>query len=92
MPGRCVQLKKVGKIAWGQIIDRFETKKGEFVLDTLFNRKPVKRMKERSDMSRSGGFEYQFSSIVLNFLKLREKMFGTTSEKGVTVIQSRQNK
>ena len=92
MSGRCVQLKEVGKIARGQIIDNFETEKREFVLNAFFNRKPVEGMKEWTHMSRSGGSEYQSGSVVLNFLELRQKMFGTTGKKGVTVIQSRQNK
>ena len=49
-------------------------------------------MKERTDVSRFGGSEYQSGSVVLNFLKTREKLFRATSQEGVTVIQSRQNK
>lgn len=92
LSGRCVQLQKVRKVARSQIIDSFETEKGKFVLDAFFNWEPMKRIKKGSDMSRFGRFEDQSNSIVLNFLKAGDKVFGTASQKRVAVIESRQNK
>ena len=44
MTGRCIELKEVGKVAWGQVVDNFETEEREFVLNTPFDREPMKRL------------------------------------------------
>ena len=40
-------------------------KQGQFVFHPLLNRQPVKRMKHRSDVGRSGSSENECCSIVL---------------------------
>ena len=61
-------MKKVRKVARSHVVDNFETEKRKFVLNASFNWKPVKRVKERTDLSGSGGSENQAGSVILNFL------------------------
>ena len=51
-----------------------KAKQRQFVFDPLLNRKPVKRMKHRSDVGRSGCSENESCSIVLYFLEFRKKI------------------
>ena len=46
--------------------DDLKAKKGQFVLDPLLNRQPVKRMKHSCDMGGSRGSENESASIVLD--------------------------
>ena len=66
---RGVKVKKVRKISRSLIKDDFKAHKREFVLDSLLNRDAVKRVNQRSDVSRSGASENKSSSIVLDLLK-----------------------
>ena len=69
LPRRGVKVKKVWKVGKGLIRDDFKAQQREFVLDSLLTRKPVKRVKQRADVSGSGaGSEDKSGGIVLYLL------------------------
>ena len=49
--------------------DGFKAQQQEFVLNSLLHRKPMKKAKQRSDVSRPGGPENKSGSIVLDLSK-----------------------
>ena len=53
----------------GGTLGDFKAQQRQFVLDSLSNMKPVKRVKQRSDVGRSWGSENKSGSIVLDLLK-----------------------
>ena len=52
-----------------------KAKQRQFVFDPLLNRQPVKRMKHRSDVGRSGCSENESCSIVPYLLEFRKKRY-----------------
>ena len=54
---------------WGLFIGNLKAEQREFVLDSLLYRKPVTRVKQMSDVGKSGGSEDKSSSIVLDLLE-----------------------
>ena len=53
-----------------------KAKQRQFVFDRLLDRQPVKRMKHRSNVGRSGCSENESCSIVLYFLEKKKKKRG----------------
>ena len=58
-----------------------KAKQRQFVFDPLLSRQPVKRMKHRSDVGRSGCSENESCSIVLYLLEFRKKILRTDRQK-----------
>ena len=52
-----VDSEKFGEIDRGSSRENLKTETGDFVLNTLLNRKPVQFLKEGSDVLRFSGFE-----------------------------------
>ena len=72
--------------------DDLKAKKGQFVLDPLLNRQPVKRMKYRNDVGGSGCFENESCSIVLYLLEFRKKIPRTAPQKRVAIKALKEQK
>ena len=83
-----VKLKNVWEVGGGLIWNDFKThaQQRELVLNSLLNRKPVKRVKLRGYVGRSWGSENMPGSIVLDVLKFWKKILWAACQKGVTVI------
>ena len=62
---------KVLEIGRGLIRDNFKAQQREFILDSLLSRKPVKRVKQKSYISRSGGSERRKKSSAGVFIETR---------------------
>ena len=72
-------MKNFIKVSRSHVIHKFVAQQGEFVVYSLFNRQPVERMKERSDMGRLTRTKDESCSMVLNFLELVQKILGASS-------------
>ena len=58
-----------------------KAKRGNVLLDPLLSRQPVKRMKHRNDVGRSGCSENESCSSVLYFWEFRKKILRTALQK-----------
>ena len=77
---RNAELQEVRQIRLTFVVYRFEGKVKQFALISLFNRKPVKDMKNRRYIIRHRSSTDESCSIVLNFLKFVNELLRTASE------------
>lgn len=69
-------------------MDGFEDIKENFEIDSKFDREPVKLLKNRSNVVRSGDFTDNSGSRVLDQLELIERFMRETKKKRITVINT----
>ena len=62
------------------MVYKFEGKEKQFAFNSLFNRKPVKNVKDRRYVVRSRKLKDDSCSVVLNFLRFVNEPLRTASE------------
>ena len=72
-------MKNFVEVSRSHVIHEFIAQEGQFIVYSLFNRQPVEGTKERSDMGRLTTAKNETCSMILNFLKLLQKILGASS-------------
>ena len=77
---RNVELREVRQIRRTIVVYKFKGKEKQFVFNCLFNRKPVKSVKDGRYVTKIRSSTDEPCSVVLNFLKFSNELLRTASE------------
>ena len=88
-PRWLVQREGARKVDWERVVKEAEGKNCKFKLNAERDRKPVKFLKEGSDMVALAFFHDETGSTVLNTLKTRKLLRRDARKRGVTIVKTR---
>ena len=88
-PRWLVQREGARKVDWERVVKEAEGKNCKFKLNAERDRKPVKFLKEWSDMVALAFFHDETGSTVLNTLKTRKLLRRDARKRGVTIVKTR---
>ena len=69
-------------------MDGLEGMEENFIVDALFDGKPMELIQNRGDVIDGGGSGDDTGSCILDQLQFPEEVLGETVEEGVTIIQA----